>query len=123
MSQKSVRLRTDLPSCKRTLFWDTLYTMCPSPDIRDKYLHSMFVQNFDSQNDIVECLNSRIIDPSPKLPIHTILNFYRVTCSSTIEKSGQPSGSINASTSTSNPTTSQAASQVATAEIIQQLFG
>ena len=25
VSQKSVRLCTDLPSCKRTLFWDTLY--------------------------------------------------------------------------------------------------
>ena len=27
VSQKSARLCTDLPSCKRTLFWDTLYVL------------------------------------------------------------------------------------------------
>ena len=60
----------------------------------------MFVKDFDSKNDIVDCLNSRITDPAPKLPIHTILNFFRATCTATIEQSGQPSISIKPPTKT-----------------------
>ena len=51
----------------------------------------MFVQNFDTNGDIVDCLNSRSHDPTPKLPIHDVRKFFRVTCSASEEQSGQPS--------------------------------
>merc|ERR1711973_767018 len=89
---------------------------------RDKFLHTMFVQNLDTNNDIVECLNSRSHDPTPKLPIHTVSNFFRVTCSATTVKSGQPSKPAKPPTQAVVPTSSADTTPVQTTDAVTELL-
>ena len=89
-------------------------------DNREIFLHTMFVENFDSNKGIVECLNSRSFDPNPKLPIHEVLNFYRVTCSATIAQSGQPSKPIKPSPQTAVPISSEVTTSVQTTDRAQE---
>ena len=78
----------------------------------------MFVQNFDTNGDIVDCLNSRSHDPTPKLPIHDVRKFFRVTCSASEEQSGQPSKPTKPPTPTVIQPSSPVSSPVQTSDAV-----